>query len=127
MSPMPQIAKLPTRKATTAPMMILPIQFEEAFRRPRSIKPCRFARESLLTAAEQIKGALIIGTGAHSRNRCDRDATPRPCLVPALSRDRSKRRNLERSRLKAGTRRATERDLFHPIPPRALACLRVLC
>jgi hypothetical protein len=38
MSPMPQIAKLITKKPTTAAITALPSQLEEAFRSPRSMR-----------------------------------------------------------------------------------------
>src|SRR5947209_50301 len=45
MSPMPQMAKLPTKNATTRPMMALPTQLEEAFRIPRSMVSTLLKRE----------------------------------------------------------------------------------
>ncbi len=68
MSPMPQIAKLMTRKPTTAAMTVLPSQPEEALRKPRSMSGSFVAWVGRSLAGSNGADRRIIKIAAADRN-----------------------------------------------------------
>ncbi len=92
MSPMPQIAKLTTSTVTTAAMMDLPIQPEDACRIPRSMNLPYCEQRGFRVASPARARARIIGRAPSRRNNREVDQSGRSPIGRWLAPGRSARR-----------------------------------